>query len=86
MKYGELWDLFFQKRKEEGLVLIEILGVKYSIETTGLFDHTRDLAEMLLRPCRPPFHMIHLVISFEQLHAILTTDGVVKFVSGNNHV
>jgi len=75
MNYGTLWDLYDEKRNEaEKNLEFTLLGVKYEVITIGLFDHTKDLAEILLKSVELNDEIkLDIPISFTDMHSWLTS-------------
>ena len=75
MNYGTLWDLYDEKRSEaEKNLEFTLLGVKYEVIAIGLFDHTKDLAEILLKSVGLDTEIkLDIPISFIDMHSWLTS-------------
>jgi hypothetical protein len=75
MNYGTLWDLYNEKRIEaEKNLEFTLFGVKYEVITIGLFDHKRDLAEILLKSVDLEMEIkLDIPISFTDMHSWLTS-------------
>lgn len=70
MKYGQLWDLYHSMVMERKVPLtFRLFGVEYNVVTIGLFDHRKNLAEILLKSTDLDIQtQIDIPISFEDLH------------------